>query len=404
MNAARRINASRWSPRRQAGVTLVEALVAMLIMAFGMLALVGLQGNMRRSADFAKQRSEAVRLAQQELEKLRAFSILERDNSTPAQTLSYDQLVDTSRDDAGDTVRNTVYTLTRDVSEVSNGASRLIQVTISWVDRAGATQQLSLSSLLARADPKLGAALAIAPEGSPTRRPKDRSVVIPTDAKDLGDGRSVFKPPASGGVAWVFDNLSGKITSLCSGLSADLQSSAISSADVAANCNNTITAYLLSGTVRFSTGSTPDPITPVSPALPLDMGLDILHPERHPSPAYQCFDDAPASATNTQTGGVRYFCAVYPDSGTPPAWSGTLRVSGIDVSNSGYKICRYSADYNSSGSIDNEEHPQQYSSVSSSLVGQNFLVVLATSSCPVGHAYDPDNGYFFNSATVQHQP
>ena len=53
--------------RRQAGVTLIEAMVALLIMAFGMVALVGLQSNLRRSADLAKQRGEAIRIAQQQL-------------------------------------------------------------------------------------------------------------------------------------------------------------------------------------------------------------------------------------------------------------------------------------------------------------------------------------------------
>lgn len=391
-------------PRLQRGVTLVEALVAMLIMGFGMVALVGLQGNMRRSADLAKQRSEAVRVAQQELETLRAFSTLARDQTTPAETLSFDQIVDLDRADAGDAVANTSYTLTRAVSAASEDSGRLVDVFVSWLDRTGQTQQVKLSSYVSRTDPRLSAALTVAPDSSPVRRPKDRSPLIPTEAQDLGGGRSVFKPPASGGVAWVFDNISGTIVSLCSGLAADAQSSTISTADVSSHCNNAVSAYLLSGHVRFSTGTSPDPEAPLSPALPLDMSLSILNPERHPTPAYQCFDNAPAAPSATQTNGVYYYCAVYPDSSSPPSWSGTLRISGLALGPGGYKVCRYSADYDGSGSIDNDEHPAQYNLVSTSLGGQNFLVVLASSSCPAGHAYDPANGHFFNSATVQHQP
>lgn len=388
--------------KSQAGVTLVEALVALLIMAFGMLAMVGLQGNMRRSADFAKQRSEAIRLAQQELETLRAYSTLSSDPNAAPGTLAFDGIVDEVRADAGDAIRNTAYTLARTVTPTGDGS--MVDVDIGWTDRAGATQTLRLASFISRVDPKLSSALTVAPDGAPTRRPKDRSVAIPPQAKDLGDGRSVFKPPASGSVAWVFDNLSGVIISRCTGFAADTLSSEISAADVASYCNNAIAAYLISGHVRFSLLASPDPETPNSPAMPLDMVVDVTPAEAHPMPAYQCFDDAPASALNTQTEGVRYFCAVYPNSATPPSWTGNLRVSGIPLGAADYKICRYSADYDGNGSIGNAEHPQQYSAVSSSLGGQNFLVVRATSACPSGHAYDPANGHFFNSATVQHQP
>ena len=47
----------------QRGVSLVEAIVAMAVMAFGMMAIVGLQTTLRQNSDIAKQRSEAVRIA-----------------------------------------------------------------------------------------------------------------------------------------------------------------------------------------------------------------------------------------------------------------------------------------------------------------------------------------------------
>lgn len=388
----------------QAGVTLIEALVALLIMAFGMVALIGMQGNMRRSADFAKQLSEAVRLAQRETESLRAYSALTRDENTPAQTLSFDQIVDANTADAGDAVRNAVYAVRRTVSDAPDGSSKVVDVQVGWTDRAGVAQTLRLRSFVSRIDPRLSAALTVPADGEPTRRPLDRAVVIPFGAKDLGDGHSVFKPPSSGGVAWVFNNLSGKIVSRCTGFASDVETASISAADVATHCNNSITAYLLSGYVRFSTGATPDPVAPVSAALPLEMAVDVTPVEAHPTPAYQCFDDAPASALNTQTDGVRYYCAVYPNSATPPAWTGVLRVADISLAAGDYKICRYSADYNADGRISNDEHPQQYSAVSRALVGQNFLVVAASSTCPVGHGIDLASGHYFNSATVQHQP
>ena len=63
----------------QRGVTLIEALVALMVMAFGMVALVGLMSNLRRSTDVAKQRSEAMRLAQAELASpARNYSVLDQ--------------------------------------------------------------------------------------------------------------------------------------------------------------------------------------------------------------------------------------------------------------------------------------------------------------------------------------
>lgn len=390
--------------RRQGGVTLIEALVALLIMAFGMVAMVGMQSNMRRSADVAKQRSEAVRIAQQDLESLRAYSQLVRDEATPSETISFDQIISDEPPGVGDASANASFKLRRTVTPAADGSAQTVEVSVSWKDRADETQTVRLRSVIARVDPKLSAALTVPPDGSPTRRPLGRNTSIPLDAKDLGDGRSVFKPPQSGSIAWVFDNISGVIISRCSGLSEGSSSASISTADIAALCNNNITAYLLSGHVRFSTGDTPDPIAPSSSALPLDITVTVTPAERHPTPAYQCFDDAPASAINTQTDGVRYFCAVYANSESPPNWSGQAQVAGIALGSSDYRICRYSADYDGSGVISNLEHPASYSKVSTALTGQNYLVVRASAGCPSGRAFDPANGFFFDSRTVQHQP
>ncbi|MBK9136249.1 MAG: prepilin-type N-terminal cleavage/methylation domain-containing protein [Betaproteobacteria bacterium] len=58
------------------GISLIEALVAMAIMAFGMLGVVGMQATLRANADAAKQRSEATRLAEEKIEQWRSFSVL----------------------------------------------------------------------------------------------------------------------------------------------------------------------------------------------------------------------------------------------------------------------------------------------------------------------------------------
>jgi Tfp pilus assembly protein PilV len=384
------------------GVTLIEALVAMLITAIGMVALLGLQGKMRRSADFAKQRSEAVRLASEDLERLRAYSVLQRGVGAPAAVRGFDQIQPAVLTDLTDNINNARFTLVRRVTPMANGSGSQVDVEVSWEDRAGVLQSLSLFTFISRVEPKLSAALSIAPDGDPNRRPGGRSSQIPLEAKDLGDGRSVLKPPNSGGIAWVFNNLSGRITKRCTGFAADTQTSAITVADVATFCTNSSFAYLLSGQVRFSLLEPPSPEAPRSAALPLDMLL-TLSSAGHPNPAYECFDDAPSNAVNAQLNGVRYYCAVFPNADPTPHWSGVLRLNGIVLGPHDYKVCRYSADYDGDGSIRNAEHPFEHREVAQSLGGQNFLVVLGSSACPAGQTADPEAGRFFNSATVDHQ-
>ena len=59
-----------------AGITLIEALIALLVLSLGMLALVQVQSTLRYNSDVAKQRSEAVRIAQENMESLRAYGRL----------------------------------------------------------------------------------------------------------------------------------------------------------------------------------------------------------------------------------------------------------------------------------------------------------------------------------------
>ncbi|MDC8784476.1 type IV pilus modification PilV family protein [Roseateles koreensis] len=391
------------------GVALLEALVALLIMAFGMLALVGLQSNLRHSSDLAKQRGEAVRLAQQEMEKLRSYSQLATPNPANANTLAFDDIATPGSDGVVatfDNGTNATFTVTRTVVDSVEPIRKSIRVEVSWLDRSEGTQTVSLDSVLSRADPLLGGALGIAPVSSPLRRPANREASIPTNAKDLGDGSSAFKPLASGDVVWVFNNLTGVITGICNIPSTP--TSNLAAADVAA-CRGNAFGYLLSGFVRFSDHSPSDPGNPIGQAIPMGLNL-ALTTSSSMMPSYQCFSDTPLTTPATQTY-VSYYCVVYPNSGTPPIWSGQLTLTGIPLTGqsngsgtSARNICRYSADYDGNGSISNAEHPLSYSKVSGALTRQNFLVIPGSENCPAGHAIDASLGFFSNTATVLHQP
>jgi Tfp pilus assembly protein PilV len=103
------------------GVSLVEAMVALAVMAFGMLAVVGVQSTLRLNGDIAKQRSEATRIAQENLEKGRAFVAIEAADAPPGQ--SWAAIVDDT-DTVTPSNSNTTYTVERRVSTYDDPPSR----------------------------------------------------------------------------------------------------------------------------------------------------------------------------------------------------------------------------------------------------------------------------------------
>lgn len=425
---------------RPRGVTLIEATVALLIMSFGMLALVTTMGTLRRSGDVAKQRSEAVRLAQHDLARLRAFSVLEGASSPHAAVADYEN--DIKADAWPFTLpdSNTTYSITRAVEEWTPGqqtSARAVRVTVSWTDRASKAtdpmQTLELTTIVARSDPAFSGALSITPAPGEVRQPRNRHPAIPPSALDLGNKTSAFRPGALASTVWIFNNVTGSITSTC----AIAPASPLTVGHVsAAACSNTL-GFLLSGTVNFSMASPANPAAPEATALPLGLalvggsyraprrdaatGLALTDGSGNPyidtlttaAPAFQCFDDAPGAAPSAQAF-VNYSCIVFPSLAARPSWSGSLRLTGLNLGTAPgqYRVCRYSADYNGNGTafanaegdLDNYEHPAVYAQVTGPLARQNFLVVRGDIGCPTAPAVDLGAGVFADYSTVQLQP
>lgn len=224
----------------QRGVTLIEALIAMAIMAFGMLALVGVQTTLRANADLAKQRTEATRLAEQELESLRRFvNVTEFDNAQltpPAQTAVLPET-------------NTSYTLTRQMVAQADGLQRTVKVTVSWIDRHGTDRNVILRDVITRAAPVLSGLVSSVRKVTVAGQRNNRHPTIPSRAGDLGDQTSGFKPNEGGTVAWVFNNTTGVITNVCT-VTVSTSSSSLTTGDLS-GCTAT-SAQLLAGYVRFN--------------------------------------------------------------------------------------------------------------------------------------------------------
>lgn len=138
------------SATRQRGVSLLEALLAFLTLSLGMLALSRLQTDLRASADAARERSEAVRLAQVDVEALRSF----------ADSAGWNAIADATVD-VTPAASSTAYTLQRVVQTRFDPAIKAVQVTLHWNDRQGTAQQWRLSTLITGHDPALSGALTL---------------------------------------------------------------------------------------------------------------------------------------------------------------------------------------------------------------------------------------------------
>src|SRR5688572_18766071 len=62
--------------RKQAGVGLIEVLIAVMVLVLGLTALMKFQGEMLQSGTVSQQRSEALSLAQRKMDDLRGFTTL----------------------------------------------------------------------------------------------------------------------------------------------------------------------------------------------------------------------------------------------------------------------------------------------------------------------------------------
>lgn len=371
------------SCRRSRGITLLEALVALLVLSLGLLGFARLQPAWHAHAELSRQRSEAVRLAQQEIERARAEA-----EPAPAER-------EVAPEEAGST---TAYRLTRHVDDGAVPNAAAISVTVEWTDRTLAPQSLTLDGLVARIDPALSATVAQQPRIVPVAGPASRAVAIPIGARDLGDGRSVFRPMGETTTAWIFDNRSGDVIARC-----DLPSpraNAELTVDELVDCTYAI-GMTVSGEVHFSAAEPPDAASANDAPLPLTVELLLERAATFPIAPWCAAEPVEHGAQRY----VAYQCVVIPPVGLR-RWSGRTRIVptagwNIGTAPEDWRVCRYARDLDGSGAIDaNAEHPAIYQNVDRTLMRQNFLVVRGNAACPSAG----DGRTEARSSTEPHQP
>jgi Tfp pilus assembly protein PilV len=350
--------------RAQRGTSLVEAVVALAVMAFGMLAVVGVQSMLRLNADVAKQRSEAVRIAQDAMEDARAFAAIEAPLGGQSAFADIASAAGVVVDDRPGT--NTSYTLTRTVVERNDPRRKEISIRVAWTDRSDQAQAVELNSIIAAIDPRVALLLVARPNGIPPRLPNGRSPAVPPAAVSLpGTGKSAFLPPAqSRGLVWLLDDTTGVITSVCSFPGTDL-----SQLVPATQCASA-PSYLISGFVRFAPVLSPDAAAPAGTQIPWGMFAIALGDAFADG---ECFAEPVADQPRGYTA---YYCRVPQSADT--TWSGsTLLGPPLDLGL--HDTCRYVND-----AAGNAGHPLVYVRLDHSLANQNFLVVDQGVACPAG--------------------
>jgi hypothetical protein len=380
-----------------------------------MVALLGMQSALRSNSDISKQRSEAVRIAQERIETVRSFSVIA---SAPGVT-AYDDL---STVGAADIVRanaNTTFSLATTVTalpavgnEQQVAPHKRVVVEVRWRDRNDAEQTVRLGTVVSASAPEIAASLSTPADVSALQEVAKRNRVIPVSAIDLGNGKSQFAPPgAPAGTTWIFNNNTGFILQKCFG----------------AVCVDFV-GRLLAGYVNFATGAaqplpadaeTPPSLRLVGAAFDtVSVSVAITEPA---ADTINCFQDVQATY-------VGYFCAM-PITVASPYWTGradvalpgglVLAASIADATVTSYRVCRYTIAAGrvlphlsavppvlpAVAPIRNEQHPLDYYRAKNSLTNQNFLVIRAGDGvtpfeCPADDAATPD----LNGSTWHHQP
>lgn len=375
--------------RDQAGFAIIESLIALLIMGFGMLSLSGMQMALSRHADDARQRTEAVRMAQEKMEEFRSYTAIT--TSTPGpDTFGANALNWNALGNGQDSLtRNAVYVRSWTLNGNAEIPMRAATVRVAWTDRANAAQTVTLSSILSRTDPVDSGLLGFPlPLSSQRKHPNNRNPSIPIHAIDLGNGLSAL-PFGRAGQYILFNNLSANGVQACALAEPPTRSKpeeilAAMSKAKSSQCKP-LSAYIVSGYVGR------DSSVSVSDWNAIESGLGIEHSGISRNAAgtlgISCqFGTAVNQASGADIPDFKFYLCVIPlaapAANTPFDWSGKVLLAGPapwHASGSKYHVCRYEYAATRDLSDANRRNVQPYSHVNTSLTQQNYLVA-ATSN------------------------
>lgn len=431
------------SRTRLSGFAIIEALVALVIVGFGMLALAGMQGALTRNVDVAQQRTEATRLAQEKMEELRSIvststSVNIAATASAPATVSSAGRMWTSPDLGGDNddgvgrsgetiddyETNTTYTRAWyiDVStrstdtgspyHRSNEAERLIGVLVTWVDRAGETQKVSLSSIISKTDPSDAGFLGFPlPQNTFIRRPLNRSLDIPIPAVNIGNDKSAVK---FGDNKYLkFQNTTGDVLELCTPTTTltDNPTATELNAALTSNVCAEIKGYIVAGYINKNSSMSNSDWSAIQGGLGINhQGVNRNAPGSAPISCQ--FGDAISLSTGSVIANTKYYICVIPLTEPSPAltsygpynWGGYIKISFPDTAITANKfyVCRYQ--YAIGNTLDaNQANVQPYVNVNKSIDQQNYQISTTTNTSSTPPSCPSDMSVSGVSTGVLHQ-
>jgi prepilin-type N-terminal cleavage/methylation domain-containing protein len=363
---------------RQRGFSLIESLIALVVTAFGLLAIAGVGVKLAHSEDVARQRGEAVRLAQEKIEELRGFTQITAAPGVVSWTglaSAADAITDGSMLNGEAYRTNTSFERSWTMLDSADDAWRRVQVTVAWADSVSGSsdkQSLSFSTIISKTDPADVGSLAFPlPGNTSLKRPKNRSLNIPVPGLDLGDGTSVVPV---GKYSVIFSNETGYVVRLC-----------LVTITKAAEVNDTTcppeTAYVVAGYISLNGFSGTANVFPTG----LDVSTLSLSGVVQGSKTICEVSVAENQNTGAQIAGYRYYICILSVPSQGAAWSGKIRLAApaLSAGTTDYTVCRFEFDAATSGSDANSNmrNQQDYANVTESLDNQNY-VLSKTAACP----------------------
>ena len=129
--------------RKIRGITLLEALVALAVIGFGILGLTRLYGDLMVATSDSKARAEAVQVMESRLDRIRGS--LSAEDFETAQQLLEEEFTGTNA--------NFDFVVADDDDLDLSGQARAVRITGSWENARGDTETVTMSSILFWDDP-----------------------------------------------------------------------------------------------------------------------------------------------------------------------------------------------------------------------------------------------------------
>ena len=188
--------------QKNAGFSLVEALIAFLILSIGIAGAAKYQSYLIQNSALSKQQTEAVLLGEQKMEDFRSYETL----NTTSGKFAYADIVSGTDTVTGESA---IYTRTWTVTSNTSPTYKTVAITINWTSQ-GVVQSVSFTSFVAGVDPTTVGKLVL---NSSVPASASRNASIPAAAVNLGNGTSSYTPPGTT-TTLIYDNTTGVITTI----------------------------------------------------------------------------------------------------------------------------------------------------------------------------------------------